>query len=209
MPFSTLSGITRGKLIVRLKIIRKKMAHTLQNKRLGLVTTTLILALGGISNASANPINIGDQITNGAFTGASLAGWTTTGSANARFAGNSINSAPPNGGGNTAFDNFFPNAFAVLGENTGFITGAPNQGISSLSQTFILPSIVGGPPSPTTDCELSTGQRSMAMTVPAPTTTKTCSQPRSTIRCCFRKIPIHCPIADLRSSVRTCRSRKT
>ena len=120
------------------------MVHTLQNKRLGLVATTLILALGGISNASANPINIGDQITNGAFTGASLAGWTTTGSANARFAGNPINSAPPNGGGNTAFDNFFPNAFAVLGENTGFITGAPNQGISSLSQTFILPSIVGG-----------------------------------------------------------------
>lgn len=57
----------------------------------------LVLVLGSTGAAGAVPINIGGQIVQ-RLTGASFANWATVGSANARFAGNSIKSGPPNGG---------------------------------------------------------------------------------------------------------------
>jgi hypothetical protein len=107
----------------------------------GLLSSTLIVALCWSSGAVAVPINIGDVILNGNFA-TSLASWTTAGAANQRLDTDVVNTT----GGNAGFNNFFPasSGFAVLGNNAGNIGLLPIGGISSLSQGFVLPSIIGG-----------------------------------------------------------------
>lgn len=109
---------------------------------------TAVLAGGmlllGVSSASAFALN--DLILNGGFgTDAtpSLTSWTGTATnVNARASTDAINTT----GGNSGFNSFFTTAFAVLGDATGAITAAdtPNSGLSTLTQTFSLPTHFGG-----------------------------------------------------------------
>lgn len=105
---------------------------------------TLAFAIGlvlvvGIQQAQAVPT--GELIVNGTFQAAtSVASWTVSGSAERRLATNTINTS----GGNAGFDNFLTTAFAVLGDDSGAIGGAPSEGISSISQSFTLLPVFGG-----------------------------------------------------------------
>lgn len=87
-------------------------------------------------------IPVGELIANGGFqtsTGTvSLSGWTGVGTTNGRASTNAINTS----GGNAGFNSFFTSAFAVLGDSSGAIGGAPDAGTHSLSQTFELPSFL-------------------------------------------------------------------
>jgi len=138
---------------------------------LGLATMVL-LGLAG----EAGAVPIGQQIVNGEFgTGPapSLAGWIVVGTADARDNFTVINLL----GGNTGFDRFFglpplefppTNAFAVLGNRPLCASSidAPQQGIcsplaglSSISQSFVLPAVVGG--SPVSSYQLTVSFRSV------------------------------------------------
>lgn len=108
-------------------------------------------AVAAFGSASAAPIAIGEQVTNGTFgsnASPSFANWSEspslTGFVNARASTNVINSD----GGNNGFSGFFTSAFAVLGDNTGGgtnagIAGQTPQGTYSISQSFTLPGILG------------------------------------------------------------------
>lgn len=108
-----------------------------------------MLLLGAVTvlapHASAVPIEFivtGEFGTNAA---PSLASWTVGAgaTANARPSTNAINAL----GGNAGFNSFFSGgAFAVLGDASGAIGGAPAKGSHSISQTLALPSISGGCP---------------------------------------------------------------
>ena len=99
-----------------------------------------LMAVAVVPAASAASISLGDVITNGTFGNGSpsLTGWATTGTVNGRPATNTINTS----GGNAGFNSFFSSAFATLGDTAGNIVGVPNAGISSISQTFVLPGTI-------------------------------------------------------------------
>ncbi len=90
-------------------------------------------------------VNIGEQITNGAFT-TNLTGWSTSSaSVNRRTSADAINTT----GGNAGFNLFFGastsgNGFAVLGDDSGDISGTPGTGTHTLSQLFTLLTVVNG-----------------------------------------------------------------
>lgn len=92
------------------------------------------LFLIGINlSLKAAPISIGNIISDGNFQ--ALNNWAINGTANLRAASDNINSSS----GNAGFNNFFSSSFAVLGDISGTITGGPDSGIHSISQTFVLP----------------------------------------------------------------------
>lgn len=99
----------------------------------------------GNNPAYATPISIGELVTNGGFgtiLSPSLTGWTPSSGpgVNPRFGVDVINSL---GFGNTGFNLFFSSPFAVLGDNSGFIGGAPDAGTFSISQDIVLPEMQG------------------------------------------------------------------
>lgn len=96
--------------------------------------------MSAVVPALAGLISLGEQINNGNFQAALSPAWTVTGSAEIRPSGSTINTST----GNAGFDSFFDSAFAVLGDDGLAIGGIPTAGTSSISQTFILPSTVGG-----------------------------------------------------------------
>lgn len=92
------------------------------------------LVLIGINcELRAAPINVGNMISDGDFQ--ALSSWAINGTANLRAASDNINSSS----GNAGFDNFFSSLFVVLGDISGTITGDPDSGMHSISQTFVLP----------------------------------------------------------------------
>src|SRR3989338_4766669 len=102
----------------------------------------LCLALSPFA-ADAATVNIGEIIDNGEFgTNATptLTDWTTTVTVNARASTDTINTS----GGNAGFNSFFTSAFATLGDTSGTIAGAPDDGTHTLSQTFTLPTLQSG-----------------------------------------------------------------
>jgi hypothetical protein len=105
----------------------------------------------GILGTQAHAIPIGEQIDNGTFDAPLLDDWAVVGTANIRPNGNAIDIAV----GNAGFNNFFTSAFAVLGDTTGNINGAPFAGISSISQDFTLPAVQNGDPVASYDLTIS------------------------------------------------------
>jgi hypothetical protein len=94
----------------------------------------------------AYAIPVGQLIQNGQFgtnttPPPSLSNWTTGGTAGARSSTAGVNTQ----GGANGFNSFFTSAFAVLGATfTSGISGGPISGISSISQTFTLPTTQSG-----------------------------------------------------------------
>lgn len=102
-----------------------------------LVVGTLLICAAQASSADSVEV-LGEQIIDGGYS--SLASWTVSGSVTSSGPGSTINTS----GGNAGFDGLFDSSFATLGDTSGAIGGPPVIGVSTLSQTFILPDTVGG-----------------------------------------------------------------
>ncbi len=101
-------------------------------------------AVAGLLFASAaSALPVGELIQNGGFqsgAGPTIDSWATTGTVNARVASDTINKT----GGNAGFNDFFTSRFAVLGDAQNNIGLGPQDGISSVSQSFTLSAIFNG-----------------------------------------------------------------
>jgi hypothetical protein len=118
--------------------------------------------LGPIGAANAATVSLGEQIVNGSFgtiASGAVANWTEDESARIRLGDDAINTTT----GNSGFDGFFStaatNGFAVLGDNGGnsdnVIGSQPDNGISSISQSFTLPATISGSPVDSYDLSIS------------------------------------------------------